>query len=73
MKAIPNPQRKLLILDHSNMHTIICTLEQFAKDNAHDPELVIDAECLAHGFGFTIGGGAAPMFTISRWPDGIKD
>ena len=69
----PNPNRRLCILDHATMQTTICTLADFARDNADDPEIVTDAECLAHGFGFTVGGGAAPTFTVSRWPDGIKD
>ena len=59
---------RLCILDHSTMQGTICTLEEFARDNADDPEIVADAACLAPGFGVTVGGGAAPTFTISRWP-----
>ena len=71
--ATPNPNRKLCVYDHATMHGDICTLAEFAAANVDDPDLVRDAECLARGFGFTIGGGAAPLVTISRWPDGIKD
>jgi hypothetical protein len=69
----PNPNRKLCIYDHATMTGTICTLAEFAADNADCPDLVTDAECLSWGFGFTVGGGAAPLVTISRWPDGIRD
>lgn len=58
---------QLLILDHETLKSDIVSFEQFAKDNANDPELIEDCLCLARGFGFTIGGGASPAYSISRW------
>lgn len=57
----------LLVMDHATMDGRIVSLDQFARDNAGDPDLVEDCRCLAKGFGFTIGGGSAPAYTISRW------
>ena len=58
---------QLLILDHETMDAPIVDFEDFALANAGDPELIEDCRCLAKGFGFTVGGGAAPAFTITRW------
>lgn len=60
---------RLLVTDLQTMKGTFTSLEQFAADNRDDPELIIDCECLAVGFGFDIGGGAAPRFAISRWSD----
>ena len=49
------------------MDAPIVDFEDFALANAGDPELIEDCRCLAKGFGFTVGGGAAPAFTITRW------
>lgn len=43
-----------------------CTLNELRAANADDEELCIDCECLARGWGFVIGGGAAPAFEIYR-------
>ena len=45
----------------------IMPIETFIAANADDADLCEDVRCLARGFGFTIGGGAAPAFSISRW------
>jgi hypothetical protein len=58
---------RLLVMDHVTMIGRIVTLSQFCADNASDADLCEDCRCLAQGFGFTIGGGAAPAISISRW------
>lgn len=63
----PSPDYLLLIMPHDTMRGDIVRLSQFCADNASDPDLCEDVRCLAMGFGFTIGGGAAPAITISRW------
>ena len=45
----------------------IGTYAKFARANAECPELLEDVQMLARGWGLTIGGGAEPFFTISRW------
>ena len=51
-------------LDQGTCHE--CTHADFVRENADDPELCIDIECLAVGFGFVVGDGAAPAFEIYR-------
>jgi hypothetical protein len=57
----------LLITDHATMQGDIVPIDVFIAANASDPDLCEDVRCLARGFGFTIGGGAAPAVSISRW------
>jgi hypothetical protein len=57
----------LLITDHQTMVGRIIPLSQFCAENESDPDLCEDVHCLARGFGFTVGGGAAPAISISRW------
>jgi hypothetical protein len=45
----------------------IAYAESFDHGMAIIDNLLGDAECLARGFGFDCGGGAAPRFHISRW------
>lgn len=57
----------ILVTDHATMRGDIMPFAEFARANASDPYLLDDVRCLARGMGFTIGGGAAPAFSISRW------
>lgn len=45
----------------------LCTMHEFERANADDPDLIEDAKCLAKGFGFDVGGGASHVFHVSRW------
>ncbi len=56
-----------LINVYSDTESFICPFSQFSKDNTDDPDLIADVACLARGFSFSIGGGAAPLYTIARW------
>ena len=55
----------LLIECEGKSHVV--TMHEFERANASDPELIEDAKCLAKGFGFNAGGGAMPVFHVSRW------
>jgi len=57
----------VLVMWHDDFRSAIVPLSRFCADNASDPDLCEDARCLARGFGFTVGGGAAPAVSISRW------
>lgn len=57
----------LTITDDEGQTVWVGPLSDFARENAADPEIVEDARCLACGFGFTVGGGAMPVFKITRF------
>ena len=60
-------ENEILILIECEGQSHVCTMHEFENANRDDPELIEDVRCLAKGFGFTAGGGAAPVFHISRW------
>lgn len=57
---------RLLILDHATMDAPIVDFEAFAAANADDEALVAEVAALAPCQGITVGGGAAPAFSITR-------
>lgn len=60
---------KLRIFDHANTSACETSAEDFLIDNADDDALVPLVARLRLGESFTIGGGAAPAFTITRIAD----
>lgn len=58
---------RVLILDHSTMQSRIIPLAQFCEENGSDADLCAEVRDLAVTRGITIGGGAAPAFSITRW------
>lgn len=57
---------RILILDHQTMQTSIMPLSQFCADNADDEDVCEQARALEPMRGFTVGGGSAPAFSITR-------
>lgn len=61
-----NSATRLIILDHATMDAPIVSMSDFLAANADDADLCEQVRALKPAEGFTIGGGAAPAFSITK-------
>lgn len=59
-------EKMMLAIEDEDGPVCECTVDQFCNDNDFDTETRGDLAFLAIGASLKLGGGAAPIFTVTR-------